>query len=231
MNRNEIFESIQNNSGLLEKMIDNSLDDSKNYGQRVSCMILEYIISQNLSIEEILAKRLKDFLNYLKNGQKSVQKLKILQLLNEIVRVAKYGDNLFEILCKENLMLILLELIDKNRKLNILHIQVEKIVNTIVLKENDVIKVSLESSEQLNEFLRNTIKQQEKEKRQEHIGFIIQLASKFQQYAQEFVKEFNFEQEFIDFVENEHERQNIDFTQSNKASKTDEYDKKKNMLK
>ena len=147
MDRKEIFEQIENSSDVLQKMFENSVDDSKNYGQRVNCMVLEYIVSQNLRIDNVVVMKLNDILDYLSNGQKSIQKLKILQLLNEIIRQAEQNDRIFEILCNQNIMLILLQLIDRNRRLNIMHIQIEKIINTILMKDDNIMKVSMQNME------------------------------------------------------------------------------------
>jgi len=45
MDRKEIFEYIENNNEEIEKMFDNCVDDSKKNGQRINCMILEYVVS------------------------------------------------------------------------------------------------------------------------------------------------------------------------------------------
>ena len=99
------------------------------------------------------------------------------------------------------------------------------------MRDNEIMNVSLQSVQEIDCFMKNTIKHNEKDKRQEHIGFIIQLANKFQRYVQEFVKDFEFDQELIEFLETENERQNIDFTQSNKSQKMDEHSEKKSILK
>lgn len=78
------------------------------------------MLSQQINIKEILHKYLNNILEYIKEGRSNIQKYRMIQLLNEVVKMEDKKIN--QCLGVNNMFITLLGVVEENKENNLIQI-------------------------------------------------------------------------------------------------------------